>query len=116
MPRNLDTRVELLTPIRDPSLRADLVDTLDRCFADNTNSWELSTDGEWMRRTPGDDEPRNVQRELMAAHAAAAAEASAQQPQDASRRARSSRAAPGGDAACRRRRSAGTRWPGPTSW
>jgi polyphosphate kinase len=77
MPRNLDTRVELLTPVRDPSLRSDLVDTLDRCFADNTNSWELSTEGQWVRLTPGDSEPRNVQRELMAAHAAAAAEASA---------------------------------------
>ena len=36
MPRNLDTRVELLTPVLDETLRADLLDTLDRCFADNT--------------------------------------------------------------------------------
>ena len=77
MPRNLDTRVELLTPLRDESLRADLVDTLERCFADNTNSWELGSDGKWTRRTAGSGEPRNVQRELMAAHAAAAAEANA---------------------------------------
>ncbi|WP_255526319.1 polyphosphate kinase 1 [Solirubrobacter deserti] len=77
MPRNLDTRVELLTPVRDESLRAELLDTLDRCFADNTNSWELGTDGEWTRRTPDGGEERNVQRELMAAHASAAAEASA---------------------------------------
>ncbi|RKQ91151.1 polyphosphate kinase [Solirubrobacter pauli] len=81
MPRNLDTRVELLTPIRDDALRGDLVDTLDRCFADNTNAWELGTDGEWTRRRP-DGEPRNVQRELMAAHASAAAEARAQAAQD----------------------------------
>ncbi|HEX6026821.1 MAG TPA: polyphosphate kinase 1 [Solirubrobacter sp.] len=78
MPRNLDTRVELLTPIRDEGLRADLMDTLDRCFADNTNAWELSEAGTWTRRSPNGEEPRNVQRELMAAHAAAAAEASAQ--------------------------------------
>ena len=45
MPRNLDTRVELLTPMRDETLRADLVDTLDRCFADNTNAWELDAEG-----------------------------------------------------------------------
>ena len=77
MPRNLDTRVELLTPVRDPSLRSDLVDALDRCFADNVNSWELGTDGEWVRLKPGSAEPRSVQRELMSAHAAAAAEASA---------------------------------------
>jgi polyphosphate kinase len=76
MPRNLDTRVELIAPLRDEALRGDLVDTLDRCFADNTNSWELTADGRWERRTPA-GEPRNVQRELMAAHAAAAAEAAA---------------------------------------
>jgi polyphosphate kinase len=76
MPRNLDTRVELLTPIRDEGLRGDLTDTLDRCFADDTNAWELDTDGAWTRRSP-EGEPRSVQRELMTAHAAAAAEASA---------------------------------------
>src|SRR3954451_12350568 len=32
MPRNLDTRVELIAPVRDEGLRAALVDTLDRCF------------------------------------------------------------------------------------
>ena len=74
MPRNLDTRVELLAPVLDESLRADLEDTLDRCFADNVNAWELGEDGTWTRR-PTDGEPRTVQRELMAAHAAQAAEA-----------------------------------------
>jgi polyphosphate kinase len=76
MPRNLDTRVELLTPVRDETLRAELLDTLDRCFADNVNAWELDEDGAWTRRTP-DGEPHSVQRELMAGHAARAAEAAA---------------------------------------
>jgi polyphosphate kinase len=74
MPRNLDTRVELLAPVLEESLRADLVDTLDRCFADNTNAWDLLEDGTWARRVL-DGEPRSVQRELMAGHAARAAEA-----------------------------------------
>ena len=82
MPRNLDTRVELLTPIREETLRGDLIDTLDRCFADNVNSWELDNQGAWTRRSPGSSEPRSVQRELMAAHAAAAAEASAAKPRE----------------------------------
>jgi polyphosphate kinase len=73
MPRNLDSRVELLAPVRDPALRADLLDTLERCLADDTNAWELGPDGGWSRRTPG-DEPRSVQHELMALHAARAAE------------------------------------------
>ena len=38
--------------MRDPALRADLIDTLDRCMADDTNAWELREDGEWERRTP----------------------------------------------------------------
>jgi polyphosphate kinase len=74
MPRNLDTRVELLAPVRDEALRADLEDTLDRCFEDDVNTWELGEDGTWTRR-PTDGEPRSVQRELMTAHAAQAAEA-----------------------------------------
>jgi polyphosphate kinase len=76
MPRNLDTRVELLAPVLDESLRADLIDTLDRCFADNVNAWELGEDGTWVRRQP-DGEPRSVQRELMTGHAGRAAEVAA---------------------------------------
>jgi polyphosphate kinase len=76
MPRNLDTRVELLAPVLDESLRDDLEDTLDRCFAENVNAWDLREDGTWARRHP-DGEPRSVQRELMAGHAARAAEAAA---------------------------------------
>jgi polyphosphate kinase len=74
MPRNLDTRVELLAPVEDEALRAELLDTLDRCFADEANAWELATDGDWTRRRNGDD-PRSVHRELMRRHAARAVEA-----------------------------------------
>ena len=41
MPRNLDNRVELVTPVDDPVLRDDLLDTLERCLADDSNAWEL---------------------------------------------------------------------------
>jgi polyphosphate kinase len=68
MPRNLYNRVELVAPVEDDKARAELLDVLDRSLADNTNSWELNSDGEWIRREPGDDEPRNVQRELIALH------------------------------------------------
>jgi polyphosphate kinase len=62
MPRNLDTRVELLTPIEDPELRAELDDTLERCLADDTNAWTLTAEGDWVRREGG---TRSVHRELM---------------------------------------------------
>jgi polyphosphate kinase len=74
MPRNLDTRVELITPVDDPSLREDLLDTLERSLADDGNAWDLGSDNAWRRRTPQGPEPRSVQRELMLGHQARAAE------------------------------------------
>jgi polyphosphate kinase len=68
MPRNLDTRVELLTPVAAKELSADLVDALERCLADNTHAWDLRPDGTWERRSAAAGERRSVQRELMAAH------------------------------------------------
>jgi polyphosphate kinase len=62
MPRNLDTRVELLAPIGDPALRSEVEDTLERCLADDTFAWELDPEGDWERRTGG---RRSAQRELM---------------------------------------------------
>ena len=74
MPRNLYNRVELVTPVRDARIRAELADVLDRAFADNTNSWELDDEGEWTRRTPN-GAARNLQRELIDRHIARAASA-----------------------------------------
>jgi polyphosphate kinase len=73
MPRNLDTRVELVVPIEDRVLRDDVLDTLERSFADDVNTWELDAQGRWHRRAPG-PERRSVQRELMLGHTARAAE------------------------------------------
>jgi polyphosphate kinase len=75
MPRNLDHRVELAAPIETPELRAELLDTLERAFADNQSSWELDGEGIWHRRSPGPDErPRNMQLELSELHARRAGE------------------------------------------
>jgi polyphosphate kinase len=70
MPRNLDTRVELLTPVEDPALKRELEDTLERTLADDTFGWELEPDGSWTRRQ---GRTRCVHRELMERAAAAAA-------------------------------------------
>ena len=77
MPRNLYNRVELLTPVEDEANRDQLVDVLDRSFADNTNSWELGSDGVWSRRTTNGDPPRGVQAELLELHAERAKEVAA---------------------------------------
>jgi polyphosphate kinase len=62
MPRNLDTRVELLVPVDQADLQSELEDTLERCLADDTFAWTLSSDGSWSRR-PG--QTRSVHNELM---------------------------------------------------
>jgi polyphosphate kinase len=73
MPRNLDTRVELVTPVEDDLLREDLLDTIERSLETDATAWELQSDGSWRRRAPSDP-PRSVQRELMLKHAARASE------------------------------------------
>jgi polyphosphate kinase len=75
MTRNLDHRVELAVPIESPELRAELLDALERAFADNQNAWDLQADGSWRRLVAGpDDEPRNLQLELIEIHARRAGE------------------------------------------
>jgi polyphosphate kinase len=74
MPRNLDNRVEMLAPVESADLQAELEDTMERCFADDTFAWELCPDGSWSRRAGGE---RSVHGELRerALERAAAAEA-----------------------------------------
>ncbi len=62
MPRNLDTRVELLVPVDNSELRAELDDTLERYLSDDSFAWSLEPDGSWDRREGAE---RSVHRELM---------------------------------------------------
>jgi polyphosphate kinase len=83
MPRNLDRRVELVTPVEDPRLRDELAEVLELCFRDNRNAWDLDEDGAWSRVDHGPDgQDLDVQRDLMARHAALATESPAQQEGD----------------------------------
>jgi polyphosphate kinase len=58
MPRNLDLRVEVVTPVTDPDLTGRLQEILDVMLADNVQAWELAVDGTWQRRQPADGEER----------------------------------------------------------
>jgi polyphosphate kinase len=82
MPRNLDNRVELLAPVESPDLQAELEDTLERCFADDTFAWELQPDWTWKRREGGERSVHAELREraLERAAAAEAAEVGAESP------------------------------------
>jgi polyphosphate kinase len=49
MPRNLDRRVEAVTPVREPALQRRLEEVLEVLLADDTLAWELGADGSWTR-------------------------------------------------------------------
>lgn len=49
MSRNLHRRVELMFPIFDKKLQAQLLDILNICWADNTKSWDLMYDGTYKK-------------------------------------------------------------------
>jgi len=57
MPRNLDTRVEVITPIEDHHLIQELKQILDITLADNRQAWDLQPDGTYTQRHPQEGEP-----------------------------------------------------------
>ena len=64
MGRNLDRRVEAVTPIEDPMLRERIEQMLRTYLDDNRGAWEMQSDGHFMQRQPNDSE-RNSQLQLM---------------------------------------------------
>ncbi len=56
MPRNLDRRVEVMVPVTDPALQAELKAMLNLCLEDNRQAWDLADDGSYRQRRPGADE------------------------------------------------------------
>ncbi|HJQ71650.1 MAG TPA: polyphosphate kinase 1 [Blastocatellia bacterium] len=58
MMRNLDRRVELVTPIDDPRLKKHLKEVLDLCLGDNVKARRLQPEGSYERVTPADGEER----------------------------------------------------------
>ncbi|WP_017659513.1 polyphosphate kinase 1 [Baaleninema simplex] len=55
MPRNLNRRVEAITPIEDPTLAKDLQEILGIMLSDNRQAWELQPDGTYIQRRPPED-------------------------------------------------------------
>jgi polyphosphate kinase len=49
MERNLDRRVEVVTPVEDHEAQARLARVVDVMLADDRRSWQLGTDGRWDR-------------------------------------------------------------------
>ena len=66
MPRNLDHRVEVVTPIEDLALQAELSSTFEALWRDTATSFELDASGRWERvQTKKDERPRSGQQTLM---------------------------------------------------
>jgi polyphosphate kinase len=64
--RNLNDRVELITPVEEPSLQQRLVDILETALSDNRLAWDLDADGNYTLRYPKDgEEERNFHKILM---------------------------------------------------
>ncbi|MDJ1181653.1 polyphosphate kinase 1 [Roseofilum casamattae] len=62
MVRNLDRRVEAVTPIEDPQIKKDVEEILGVMLADNRHAWELQSDGIYVQRRPLEhSEPQSSQ-------------------------------------------------------
>ncbi|MEM9926505.1 MAG: polyphosphate kinase 1 [Cyanobacteria bacterium P01_D01_bin.50] len=57
MPRNLDRRLEVITPIQDSDIAKDIQEILGIMLADNRQAWELQSDGSYIQRKPHEDSP-----------------------------------------------------------
>lgn len=57
MQRNLDRRVEAVTPVEDPICAQELRDILQILLADNRQAWELQPDGAYVQRQPSQKQP-----------------------------------------------------------
>jgi len=62
MKRNLDRRMETITPVDDPTLIAEVDEILTVAENDNHSAWDLQPDGSYLRRRPAEGEdPRPSQ-------------------------------------------------------
>ncbi|MEW6071212.1 MAG: polyphosphate kinase 1 [Planctomycetota bacterium] len=69
MRRNLNSRVEVIVPVDDAELCADLRELLDLQLADRRGAWDMASDGSYVQRTPASPaEERGCQELLIELH------------------------------------------------
>lgn len=65
MKRNLENRVEVLTPVENDELREQLRYLLDAQLNDRRGAWDMQPDGSYVQRRPGKkDDERHSQHAL----------------------------------------------------
>ena len=55
MNRNLESRVEVVTPVEDPALRNELRLVLDLQLGDQRSAWDMRSDGSYVQRDGGEE-------------------------------------------------------------
>jgi polyphosphate kinase len=69
MKRNLESRVEVMTPVEAPTLRARLKHVLDTQLGDTRSAWDMNADGTYVQRQPGPGESAVGSQEALIADA-----------------------------------------------
>jgi polyphosphate kinase len=68
MPRNLDSRVEVIVPVEDTAIQGEIDTLLETSLSDTRKCFQLTPGGAWERRRPAEGEPEHSsQGERMAA-------------------------------------------------
>ena len=65
MPRNLDRRVEAITPVEVPEIMQELKEILQIMLSDNRQAWDLHSDGNYIQRIPGQDQPERRTHDIL---------------------------------------------------
>ncbi|MFZ1640805.1 MAG: polyphosphate kinase 1 [Candidatus Contendobacter sp.] len=66
MKRNLESRVEVVTPVDTPELQRELKQILEVQLNDRRGAWDMQADGSYIQRMPGEgDDPRSSQQILI---------------------------------------------------
>ena len=69
MKRNLESRVEVVTPVEAPELRAELRNMLDTQLNDHRSAWDMLEDGSYRQRQPRTEEEQLSCHQRLMAHA-----------------------------------------------
>ncbi|HEY9865763.1 MAG TPA: polyphosphate kinase 1 [Candidatus Obscuribacterales bacterium] len=64
MPRNLNRRVEAITPIKDPGIAKELQEILGIMLSDNRKAWDLQPDGQYIQRRPAENSPELIAHDI----------------------------------------------------
>jgi polyphosphate kinase len=65
MQRNLESRVEVVTPVEDPMLYSELRMILNTQLNDQRSAWDMQFDGSYVQRSPDDEKAKGAQDSLI---------------------------------------------------